>query len=324
MEKFFLSGKEKMIALSRLIRLPNLGIIVLTQCLLRYCLLNPFLYKDFPGVQSTTWDFFILVLITLLIAAGGYVINDYFDVKIDQINRPDKVAVNRVITPRQAIKLHMILNALAILLGFYLAYRVKAISMALIFPFLSGLLWIYSAKYKRILIWGNVIVSFLSAFVILIVWLFEFFWIRLDPLLFSALIPDLQWVNRVFFAYALFAFLVTLFREVIKDMEDVQGDQPYDCRTLPVVSGLRFTSRIVSGLILITMLLLGYSQYLLYQTGLDYLFWYFLVAVQLPALYLLIKLQQAKEKEDYHSLSTLSKIIMLAGILSMELILLTT
>lgn len=107
-------------------------------------------------------------------------------------------------------------------------------------------------------------------------------------------------------------------------MEDVQGDQPYDCRTLPVVSGLRFTSRIVSGLILITMLLLGYSQYLLYQTGLDYLFWYFLVAVQLPALYLLIKLQQAKEKEDYHSLSTLSKIIMLAGILSMELILLTT
>jgi len=269
-------------------------------------------------------DFSLMVLVTVLIAVGGYVINDYFDVKIDQINRPDKLAVNRIISPRGAIKLHMILNAIAVLIGFYLAYRVRAFSLAIIFPFLSGLLWLYSAKYKRVLVWGNIIVSVLSAFVILIVWLFEFFWIRMDSGLFATVISDLGWVTRVFLAYALFAFLVSLFREIIKDMEDCKGDEPNDCRTIPVVAGMKFSSFIVASLVFVTMVLLAYGQFLLFRSGLKLLFWYFLIAVQFPALSLLINIFKAKEKTDFHYLSLLSKLIMVAGILSLEIILITS
>ncbi|MCK9423897.1 MAG: geranylgeranylglycerol-phosphate geranylgeranyltransferase [Bacteroidales bacterium] len=319
-----LTGAEKLKAAARLIRLPNLLIIILIQYLLRYCILVPFIYSGSPFAISTFTDFSLLVLVTVLIATGGYVINDYFDIKIDLINRPDKLAVNRIISPRGTIKLHMILNTIAILIGFYLAYRVRSFSFGIIFPFISGLLWIYSAKYKRVLIWGNIIVAVLSAFVILIVWLFEFFWSRTNPDFFVTIIPDLQWVTRVFLAYSLFAFLVSFFREIIKDMEDWGGDEPNDCRTLPVVTGLRFSKFVVAALIIFTIVLLGYGQILLFRMELKLLFWYFSIAVQLPALYLFIALFKAREKTDYHLLSLLSKLIMIAGILSLEVILITT
>ncbi|MEI7982040.1 MAG: geranylgeranylglycerol-phosphate geranylgeranyltransferase [Bacteroidota bacterium] len=323
MQEKTLTGADKLKAVARLIRLPNLLIIILTQYLFRYCILTPFIYSGSPASISTFIDFSLLVLVTLLIAIGGYVINDYFDIKIDRINRPDKLAINRIISPRGTIKLHMMLNTIAILIGFYLSYRIRTLSFGIIFPFISGLLWIYSAKYKRVLIWGNLIVSALSAFVIMIVWLFEFFWIRMSPGIFATVIPNLPWVTKIFFAYSLFAFLVSLFREIIKDMEDFGGDKPNDCRTLPVVAGMRISTIIVAVLIIFTIILLAYGQILLFRLELKLLFWYFMVTVQLPAVYLFVKLFRAKEKSDYHFLSLMSKFIMITGILSLEAILIS-
>ena len=265
-------------------------------------------------------DFLILVIVTVLIAIGGYVINDYFDVKIDSINRPDKLVVNKLISPRGAIKLHIMLNVIAILLGFYLSWKVKATSFGLIFPFLSGLLWIYSAKYKRMLFWGNFIVSSLSAFVILIVWLFEFFWLRTNADLFVDVIPVIRGVTSIFLGYALFAFLVSMVREIIKDMEDKEGDTTYGCKTLPLVAGLVNTRYIVAAVIITTILLLGYAQLILYRLSLLIVFWYFFITVQSGAIYLLIKLFHARDKQDFHFLSNLCKLIMVAGILSLEVI----
>ena len=146
-------------------------IIVFTQILLRYCIIEPFIYAKAPSSVSSLPDFAMLVLATMLLAVGGYVINDYFDVMTDRINRPDKLVVNKLISSRAAIKLHILLNGVAILLGFYLAYRIKALSFGFLFPFLSGLLWIYSAKYKRKVFWGNFIIAGMTACVILIIWL---------------------------------------------------------------------------------------------------------------------------------------------------------
>jgi 4-hydroxybenzoate polyprenyltransferase len=306
--------------LAQLVRLPNVLMIILTQLLLRYCIIQPFLYAGDPGAISALPDFLILVLVTVLIAIGGYVINDYFDVKIDAINRPGKLVVNKLISSRAAIKLHMILNGIAILLGFYLAWRIKAISFGLVFPFISGLLWIYSAKYKRILFWGNFIVAGLSSFVILVVWLFEFFWLRLQAEQFVEVLPAIRWVNYIVLAYAMFAFLVSLVREIIKDMEDTEGDKTVDCRTLPLVAGMKNTRFIVGAILLATIFLLGYAQLILYRLSLDMAFWYFMCTVQAGAVYLLVKLFLAREKEDYHFLSSLCKLIMVAGILSMEII----
>jgi len=317
-----LTGKIK--SVFQLIRLPNILIIILTQFLLRYCILNTFLYPSEPGAITGMIDFSILVLITVLIAMGGYVINDYFDIKIDSVNKPDKLVVNRLISPRGAIKLHITLNAVAIILGFYLAYRIRVFSFGLIFPFLTGVLWLYSAKYKRVLLWGNIIVSLLSGFVILIVWLFEFFWLRLNPDLFSSGLPEIRWVTKAFLAYSLFAFLVSFFREVIKDIEDARGDETCGCRTLPLVVGVE-KSRWIAGIIIFaTILLLAYGQLVVYRLGWQMVFWYFMVAVQLPALYLLYSLVKAKVKSDYHFLSLLCKLIMVAGILSMQLISIST
>ena len=313
-------SSENLKGVMQLVRLPNVLIIILTQLLLRYCIIIPLLYSDNAGLVIPLTDFLILVAVTVLIAIGGYVINDYFDVKIDRINRPGKLVINKLISPRGAIKLHIILNVIAMILGFYLAWRVKAISFGVIFPFLSGVLWIYSAKYKRMLFWGNFIVSSLSAFVILIVWLFEFFWLRLNAMLFADMIPAIHWVNSIFLGYALFAFLVSLVREIIKDMEDTEGDITFGCKTLPLVAGMHFTRYILAGIILVTILLLGYAQVILYRLNLMMVFWYFLVTVLPGTIYLLVKLFKARDKQEFHFLSNLCKLIMVAGILSMEII----
>ncbi|MCX6267802.1 MAG: geranylgeranylglycerol-phosphate geranylgeranyltransferase, partial [Bacteroidetes bacterium] len=258
--------------------------------------------------------------VTVLIAMGGNVINDYFDVAIDNVNRPDHVVVNKLISRRAAFNLHLFLNGVAVLLGFYLAWRIRAISFGFVFPFISGLLWIYSAKYKRMPLLGNIIVSGLSACVILIVLLFEFFRLRLDPDQFVSAIPDIRWVTQVFLAYALFAFLVSMVREIIKDMEDVGGDKAVGCKTLPLVAGMKNTRIVVAAILFITIILLCYGMVILYSIGLYMAFWYFIIAVQSIAIFLLVKLFYAREKQDYHYLSSLSKWFMAAGILSMEVI----
>ena len=306
---------------AQLTRLPNVLMIILTQLLLRYCILLPFLYRDAPGSISPLPDFLILVFITVLITAGGNVIKDYFDVKIDSINRPGKLVVNKWISGHSAIKLHLILNVIAILSGFYLAWRVKAISLGFIFPFISGLLWIYSAKYKRSPLVGNIMVAGLSALVILMVWLFEFFWMRLNSLLFIDVLTDIHWVTFIFIAYAAFAFLVSLIREIIKDMEDIKGDETVGSTTLPLVVGIKYTRFIVMAILFITIILLGYFQIVLYRLNLQLVFWYFLVTVQFGAIYLLVKLFFVHDKKGYHHLSNICKLIMLAGILSMGIIL---
>jgi len=156
--------------------------------------------------------------------------------------------------------------------------------------------------------------------VILIVWLFEFFHLRLEANAFGALVQDLEGVTRIFLAYALFAFLVSLFREIVKDMEDWEGDEKYGCRTLPLVIGLPKTRIVAACLMVVNMLLLSYGMLILYRLHFMWSFWYFLFLVQLPVIYLIYTLLRAKDKSDYSFASTLTKLVMLTGILSMQVI----
>jgi len=306
--------------ISRLIRFPNLLIIILTQLLLRFAILGPFLYSGTGADPSSLADFFILVLVTLLIASAGYVINDYFDVKIDSVNKPDKMIIDRQVSARGAIALHLVINGIATLLGFYLAWRVHSLTFGLIFPFIAVLLWFYSASYKRTFLWGNIIVALLTAFVILIVWLFEFFHLKGDAGSFGMVVQKLTGVTRIFLAYAMFAFLVSLLREIIKDMEDWEGDQKYGCRTLPLVIGLKRSKYVVIALVVLNMVLLGYGMAVLYRLHFVWAFWYFLLLVQVPVVYLMYSVFKAQDKNEYHFASSLTKLIMLTGLLSMQVI----
>lgn len=306
--------------ISRLIRLENLMMVLVTMILTRYALILPFGYSGDLEMLAPLNDIALLAIATLLITAGGYIINDYFDVRIDRINRPEKMTIHRFVTPQRAIKVHMILNGLAIVIGFYLAWRIKSFSFGFIFPFVSGLLWFYSAKYKRIFFIGNLIVAFLSAFVIIIVWLFEYFHLRLQPEFFSVTVPRMNIVTWIILAYALFAFLVTIIREIIKDMEDVEGDRKFDCRTIPIVLGIAMGRYILVAVAISTMVLLAYGQWILWRMGMTIMVTYFLLAIQIPSIYMIICILKANKQEHFGFISRICKLIMVAGILSMILL----
>jgi 4-hydroxybenzoate polyprenyltransferase len=314
------SGVKKLQVILKLIRWQNLAIIILLQYLLRYGILDTFLFPDHPGMISGLLDFSLLVAATVLLTIGGYLINDYFDLRIDSVNKPQDNPVGTAIKGRSVIFAHIIVNGLAILIGFYLSYHLRTVNFGLIFPFISVLLWLYSARYKRMLAWGNLVVAILSGLVVFIVWYFEFLHLRLSPSDFSQVVPELKESNRYFIAYGLFAFLVSFFREIIKDMEDLAGDKEYGCRTLPIVLGIKRSNYVVTILVSLTILFLAFGQWTFFNRGWMLVFWYFLMIVQLPMIYLVYKLYRARSREDYHFLSNLCKLIMFAGILSMQLI----
>jgi 4-hydroxybenzoate polyprenyltransferase len=292
--------------------------------LMRYFIIEPLISKV-PAVlygasgEITTMvlqfpliDFIILVLSTVFITAGGYVINDYFDIKTDLVNRGE-VIVGTKIPRRMAMMWHSIFNILGVAGGLYISWKAGYIWMGILFIIVSGLLYFYSASYKRQFLIGNLIVALLTAMVPMLVVLYEW------PALFqyysvnSSNIPGLSFLFYWVGGFALFAFLTTLSREVIKDIEDFEGDLAYGRNTLPVVLGVTASKIVAVSLIIMTLALL-------------YIVWYFFVndkitliylsaVIALPLLFVIFQLLISKTRRQLHSASSLMKIIMLAGIL---------
>ncbi len=307
-----------------LVRWPNLLIVALTMILMRYAVIEPVISKitvelangtgsQVPlSLQFPWYQFLILVVATLLITAGGYVINDYFDIKTDLINKGE-VIVGTKIPRRKAMMWHNVLNFAGVTAGFYISWKAGYFWMGTLFLIVSGLLYFYSASYKRQFLIGNIIVALLTAMVPMLVVIFEW------PALYryyaaNAVTPPqlgiiLYWVG----GFAIFAFMTTLIREIIKDIEDFEGDMAYGRNTIPVVTGT-LTARIIS-IFLITATI-----------GLLYIVWYFFLhdkitliyiscALVLPLLYVIYQLVINTTKKQLHNASRLMKIVMIAGVL---------
>lgn len=305
---------------SRLLRLPNLIIIALSQYFVRYCIFLPIFQSRGVELQMGHWEFALLVFSTLLIAAGGYVINDYFDLRIDQVNRPEKVVLQKHISLRNANNLYYALTIPGCLLGIYLAYEVGSIKLGFIQLVSATVLYYYSLKYKRIAFAGNITVALLAALSIIIVWLFEFFAMKQNPLIFGEIIGYFGTLNILVFGYAFFAFLINLLREMVKDIEDIEGDKAFRCRTLPIIFGVNKMHVVIILLSLASALFIAYAGYSLFKWDYQIAGWYFSVIVGALWLYYLVYLFKAKSKKEYHFLSTLLKITIVAGILSMQLL----
>jgi len=303
----------------KIIRLPNLAIIVLTQYLLRICIIGTFYDFSAARFALSEFHFFLLVLSTVFIAAGGYIINDIKDEKTDLLNKPEKVIIDKKITSRMAMRLYYGLTILGILVGFYLGFIVKYFLLGFVFVAVALLLWFYSSRYQKTLLLGNIFISLLSALVVFIVWLFELFALRADPIIYTEAMKQISIITIVVLGYSVFAFLVSLIREIFKDIEDIEGDRKEGYKTLPIVFGRNKTNWIAVGFMIITVLLLAIAQFYLYQKGIMLVFWYLMVAVQLLLFFVLYNAIKAKSKEDFRFLSNACKIIMVAGILSMEL-----
>jgi 4-hydroxybenzoate polyprenyltransferase len=307
-----------------LIRFQNLLIVALTMILMRYAILRPILNAlqvemiDDPGffspmVLQTKWyDFFILVLSTVFITAAGYVINDYFDIRTDLINR-GTIIVGNTISRRKAMMYHNIFNILGVAGGFYVSWKIGFFWMGILFLLVSGLLYFYSVSYKRQFLIGNIVIAFLTALVPFLVVIFD------APTIYkfySSTTTSFPGVSLLFFwvgGFALFAFLTTLIREIVKDIEDFEGDSTYGRNTLPIVAGILTSKIVVAVLIAITIGALYFVWFRYFGDLLTLGYLTLLIAV--PLVFAGIKTILSNSRESLHRTSTILKMVMLAGIL---------
>ena len=305
---------KSIIAFFRLIRITNLMFVALTQFLIQFAVIKPILASAGLTASLSTVDFLLLVLSTVLIAAGGYVINDYFDLKIDSFNKPKRITIGINFKSRGIILLHLGLNFLAIAIGIYVSWKAGNLKLCFINPITAGLLWFYSTGYKKQPFIGNVVVSFLTAMVVLIVVLYE------SQLFHPSDIYSMQAAKTIFivtFFYFLFAFFISLMREIVKDMEDIAGDSNYGCRTLPIVIGMERSKQIVYVIGFMLMSGIAYVEYFQWL-GKDFLSTFYLfVTLQAPLLVMLYFLRKANHSKQFGQVSTLIKLVMLLGILTM-------
>lgn len=270
----------------KLIRIPNLIIIAISQWAVTLLLLS-----DSPFDSLNNPKLHLLVLCSVLTGAAGYVINDYYDIKIDWVNKPQRVVVSRFIERRYALILHSVFNFIALLLSLFIGWKIF-ISILLT----EILLWWYSNELKRLAFWGNFVVALLSAY--------------------SLLLPGFilgKFTTPLWF-FAGFAFIISFIRELIKDVEDLDGDARYGCSTLAITLGISGAKKIIY--ILVILLITGVASfaYLYYDQSL--LLYCTLILAPL-FLFLIFRIAKAKTSSDFNFLSTLCKFIMLAGMLTM-------
>jgi 4-hydroxybenzoate polyprenyltransferase len=291
------------------VRWPNLLFIAITQILFVYCIVHP-LFSNAGITANIRGVYFILLTISaVLLAAAGNIINDYFDLNIDQINKPDKLVVEKIISRRWVIAWHLILSTIGVIIGFYIDWKTNVRFLGFTHLGVVLLLFLYSISLKKKLLAGNILISLLTAWVILVVYWCEASNLN-KPVFFGTL-------TRITFVYAGFAFVISLVREVVKDMEDIEGDRRFGCYTMPIALGINATKVFVSVWLAVLVSSLAMVQFYV----LNHRWWwsavYSIVFIVVPLIYIFNKLVWAKDTSEFHQLSTLIKLTMFTGILSM-------
>ena len=350
-------------AFLRLVRTGNLLIIAATQYLFGYIVLNALLYypaqkisEDYKvydavppvhlGLQLSHFDFFLLVMSTVLIAAAGYIINDYFDVRTDRINKPSNVIIDKGIKRRVAMLIHFIFNVAGVALGFFVAWKIGNWKFGIIHLLMATLLWFYSTTFKKMFFTGNLLVAFFTAMVPLVVVLFDVHLLQIrlsnqlliDPYFLGFVRNlDLNFYLRLpfyfVFVFALFALLTNLMREIVKDMEDVAGDLETGGKTIPITIGSASTKKIVHVVNFIAILLLSLASWGFWHSNLDFVWYktgkatdtslnrdwlsvlYVLLLLILPLLLFSFQVQKSIKPVEFKRVGVLLKLVMVARIL---------
>src|SRR5215204_1796438 len=301
-------------AFIKMIRLPNLFFIALTQILFHIAVLDTILLPLGTRPSIEGWNLILLVVSSVLIAAAGYIINDYFDVNIDQVNKPTANVVDKIVSRRWAMAWHFVLSGIGIILSAWVAWR-TVFWYILLGNFMCVLLLFgYSVSLKRKLLFGNILISLLTAWVILVIGLAEF----TSPVFISSKIVEASGkIIRISLLYGGFAFISSLIREAIKDIEDMQGDEKYGCRTMPIKWGVNATKVYIAVWLVVILALLIILQVYVARFEWWWAMTYSIVFIIAPFVVIFLQLYKAKDQNDYHRLSNWTKLVMLTGILSM-------
>ena len=286
----------------QLVRWKNLVIISITQFSIWLFLIKPLYSSAQIPLQASIVTLLGILSSTLFIAAAGYIINDYFDIKTDAINRPNKLLLENTIDRRKAILLHLFLTFIGILIGLIIALQHRNILLVGFQIISSLLLWFYSTRYKQSYITGNILVAALTSICILM-----FYWY--EPQL--AIHKNAQ---TVLFTTALFAFTLTWMRELVKDMEDLKGDTIAGCNTMPIVIGLKKSGNIVQVIGMISVILLALLSILLFNSAHYFFGSYLCISTCLPLLMVITQVNKDATSEHYAQLSSSLKFIMLLGL----------
>ena len=296
----------------KLIRFPNLVLLGLMQFIFRY----GFLDHQMLVLALNDWQYVLLVLATVFIAAAGYVINDIFDQESDAINRPQQQIVGKSISESAAYNIYVALNLIGVGIGFYLSNVIEKPSFATIFIFIAALLYFYATTLKGIVLLGNFVVAFILALSVLVIGVFDLY-----PMIFHGNQAQMKVLFSILTDYAIFAFLINFIREIIKDAEDVKGDYNQGIRTLPILFGIERTAKVIFALLLIAVALVAwYMNAYLMINELYMAVIYLLITVVAPLLYTLVISWTAKTQKEFSHLSWILKAIIFFGICSILVI----
>lgn len=300
-----------MLAYLKLIRIPNLTIVAILQAVLYFGILKPVFAAFGIGTVLNENYFVLFILTTLILTAAGYIINDILDVKADEINKPGKYVVGKDISEKKAYIYYIVMLITGLAISFIIAIHINKIHYIIIYLIAVALLYLYSKYFKKQFLCGNIFVSIFSAFVPGIILVFEF------PGLVSLYKTDyssFEFVMDIFIGFMAFSFFVSFYRELVKDMEDIEGDIIIKAKTFPVVLGIEMT-KLLSGIIsIIILILLFYWLKMDINYDKNYLKIYVLLFVVIPLFYSVFLLKKAETKFDFNKLSKVIKVIMVSGI----------
>ncbi|MFY7811359.1 MAG: geranylgeranylglycerol-phosphate geranylgeranyltransferase [Flavobacterium sp.] len=296
----------------KLIRLPNLCLIALMQLIVYFGFLK---FQNVPLALSD-FQFILLVISTVFIAAAGYIINDIFDQDTDTINKPKKIIVGKFISETQAYNYYIFINIIGVGIGFYLSNVIQKPGFATIFIFIAALLYFYATTLQSILLLGNFAIALITALSVLIIPIFTIF-----PVINNENLQNIQIIFLILKDFAIFAFFLNLIREIIKDCEDWKGDFETGIFTFPVKFGI-FKTKILIFILLVffQILILIYINNYLILNNLYYAAIFILVFIEGPLLYISFEIFKAKESKDFNQLSFVMKIVLFFSILSLVLI----
>ncbi|UPT65760.1 MAG: geranylgeranylglycerol-phosphate geranylgeranyltransferase [Sphingobacteriales bacterium JAD_PAG50586_3] len=324
----------------KILRLPNLLLLALAMCCVRFFLIGgwlnnaEFYFKTIETMRPIRFTmsnnlFALLVTSSVLIAAAGYIINDYFDMKSDNVNRPGSNKVGKGVSRRMAMLLHVVLNVAGLLIGLYLAWQCKTWKLVGIQLFTISALWFYSSYLKKSTGFGELVLSFLIALMPISVYLYEYYFgfgelskelnSMVDP---EALAPTarLGILPMVILGYAALAFLTDFIRQNFKDLDNMVGDRQTRNRTLAVTWGETNTRNLALILSIVVFCIIALFEYVMWNWGLKYTLWYAMAFVQLPLMVSIVIAMRARAKKQYTILSRLLYVIMVAGVLSMPVL----
>lgn len=302
----------------RLVRWGNLLFLGALVWVMEKWVAVPILNAAAYGEQMPWYILLLLEIAVILIAAGGYVINDYFDVKIDRINRPDAVIVTRTISKPAAMRLSICLSAAGSACGILEAILLRSMTIGILFVIVPGLLWFYSSSYKRLFMIGNLTIALLAAVTPMLVAITN---VAILQLRFETILPYISLPHDLYAwlgGFALFAFLLTWIREIIKDMQDQMGDRELECHSMPVVWGDLWTKVFVTALIILTLAIIGHIWYHLLPFPIGWTSLstrYIALGIVVPLLSAIWLLWSAKIPSNYKSCQQVIKFAMLIGML---------